>query len=137
MSLTPEEKRDQEAEERGDFRHCDPDVDYEALDATRDREAAERARKDVHTEHCCLRHGCKYMAPQTPCTVESGEKKQSHPCEFCDMENADGVRPALRSFVDDFEGDFMVDGVIVDDPDSRWGCLTRLYKAAKTALDNS
>jgi len=135
MSLTPEEKRDMEAETRGDFRHCDPDVDYAELDATRDREEAEEANKDVHTEHCCLRHGCKYIAPLTPCTVESGEKEQSFPCEECDIEARNPLRKALKSFVDDFEGDFMVDGEIVDDPDGRWGCLTRLYKEAKEALD--
>lgn len=36
--LTPEERRDLEAERRGDFRHCDPDVDYEELDRIRDQE---------------------------------------------------------------------------------------------------
>jgi hypothetical protein len=45
--------------------------------------------KDVHTEHCCVKHGCKYawQASTKPhCTVESGEKKQSYPCEICDEE---------------------------------------------------
>lgn len=45
--------------------------------------------KDVHTEHCCSTHGCKYSLQRThalqrtPCTVVSGEKPQSHPCEYC------------------------------------------------------
>lgn len=42
--------------------------------------------KDVHTEHCCIRHGCKYAwQPSTKphCTVESGEKEQSFSCEQC------------------------------------------------------
>ena len=39
---------------------------------------------DVHTEHCCAEHGCKYGNDN--CTVASGEKKQSYPCETCDWE---------------------------------------------------
>lgn len=42
--------------------------------------------KDVHTEHCCKKHGCKYTLTLTPpdsCTVVSGEKEQSFPCEDC------------------------------------------------------
>ena len=90
--------------------------------------------KDVHTEHCCYRHGCKYG--KDDCPVEMGDKEQSFPCEQCDEEAADPVRAALQSFVDDFEGDFVLeDGTVVDDPDARWGCLTRLYKEAKEALD--
>lgn len=38
--------------------------------------------KDVHTEHCCLKHGCKYGDPK--CTVITKQKSQSHPCEDCD-----------------------------------------------------
>lgn len=47
---------------------------------------------DVHTEHCCVQHGCKYgflgtmHAGLKRCTVMTGEKKQTHPCEFCDEE---------------------------------------------------
>ena len=37
--------------------------------------------KDVHTEHCCKVHGCKYG--DDDCTVAYGEKTQSHPCEAC------------------------------------------------------
>lgn len=90
--------------------------------------------KDVHTEHCCKRHGCKYGDPL--CTVERLEKEQSFPCEMCGVEAADPVRSALQAFVDDFEGDFMIDDRIVDKPDDRWGCLTRLYKGARAALDD-
>lgn len=40
--------------------------------------------KDVHTEHCCSTHGCKYGdLSRTECTVVSGEKQQSFPCEVC------------------------------------------------------
>ena len=40
--------------------------------------------KDVHTEHCCARHGCKYGDPE--CSVALGIKKQSWNCETCDYE---------------------------------------------------
>lgn len=40
--------------------------------------------KDVHTEHCCAHHGCKYSKPE--CTVITGQKRQSHMCEWCDEE---------------------------------------------------
>ncbi len=38
---------------------------------------------DVHTEHCCARHGCKYSDGRR-CTVVTGQKPQSYPCETCD-----------------------------------------------------
>jgi|15BtaG_2_1085339.scaffolds.fasta_scaffold06105_4 hypothetical protein len=38
---------------------------------------------DVHTEHCCSVHGCKYGNRENDCTVESGEKRQSFLCEYC------------------------------------------------------
>ncbi len=38
--------------------------------------------KDVHTEHCCSTHGCKYGDDEN-CTVESGRAPQSFPCEYC------------------------------------------------------
>jgi hypothetical protein len=39
---------------------------------------------DVHTRHCCIKHGCKYGSSN--CTVTSGEKVQEYPCEQCDEE---------------------------------------------------
>lgn len=39
--------------------------------------------KDVHTEHCCFDHGCKYG--DDDCPVTSGKKEQSFPCETCDF----------------------------------------------------
>jgi hypothetical protein len=45
--------------------------------------AAGTYEKDVHTEHCCKAHGCKYGDGQL-CPVESGAKPQSFPCEACD-----------------------------------------------------
>lgn len=37
--------------------------------------------KCVHTEHCCILHGCKYG--DADCPVENGRKKQSYLCEGC------------------------------------------------------
>mgnify|MGYP003116569525 CR=1 FL=1 len=93
-----------------------------------------RDDKDVHTEHCCYRHGCKYMDHR--CSVLTKQKEQSFPCEQCDEEAADPVRSALQDFVDSFEGDFMWRGDIVDEPDKRWSQFTRLYERAKAALDD-
>jgi hypothetical protein len=38
--------------------------------------------KDVHTEHCCILHGCKYGRNET-CTVVQKVAPQSYVCEFC------------------------------------------------------
>lgn len=49
--------------------------------------------------------------------------------------DADGpVRSFLRSFVSDFEGDFVLDGRIVDNPRALWGPLVPLYEGARRAL---
>lgn len=50
--------------------------------------------KDVHTEHCCIRHGCKYafggqQITGNTCTVVNGSKRQSFACERCDDELVD------------------------------------------------
>jgi len=37
----------------------------------------------VHTEHCCVLHGCKYG--NKDCPVELGFKRQSYLCEYCDF----------------------------------------------------
>jgi len=52
--------------------------------------------KDVHTEHCCARHGCKYNwdSEGQNCSVVRGEKPQSFPCEQCEY---DGCR--LRELI--------------------------------------
>lgn len=41
--------------------------------------------KCVHTEHCCVIHGCKYGADD--CPVETKKKRQSRKCETCRMED--------------------------------------------------
>lgn len=38
--------------------------------------------RDVHTEHCCVQHGCKYG--KEDCTVMTGKKVQSRLCELCE-----------------------------------------------------
>ena len=43
--------------------------------------------KDVHTEHCCIIHGCKY-GKDDECTVMLRISPQSYPCESC---NNDGI----------------------------------------------
>lgn len=45
--------------------------------------------KDVHTEHCCIVHGCKYGEEDT-CTVVTKEHPQSYRCERCEQ---DGIDP--------------------------------------------
>jgi len=40
------------------------------------------SEKDVHTEHCCVRHGCKY-GEDFFCTVVQKKKPQSFICEHC------------------------------------------------------
>lgn len=42
---------------------------------------ASNRQTDVHTEHCCVEHGCKYG--NRDCPVETGTKIQSYPCESC------------------------------------------------------
>jgi len=42
------------------------------------------SNRDVHTEHCCKKHGCKYA--DAKCTVTTGKKLQSGPCETCESE---------------------------------------------------
>lgn len=40
--------------------------------------------KCVHTEHCCIKHGCKYGDEN--CPVELGIKQQSYDCESCGID---------------------------------------------------
>ena len=40
---------------------------------------------DVHTERCCIRHGCEYDI-DAACTVMTGKARQSGPCQVCKME---------------------------------------------------
>lgn len=38
--------------------------------------------RDAHTEHCCVKHGCKY-GRQGGCSVVDDGKPQSYPCWVC------------------------------------------------------
>jgi hypothetical protein len=42
-------------------------------------------KTDVHTRHCCVKHGCKYN--DDDCTVYHGSLKQEYPCEYCGFED--------------------------------------------------
>lgn len=44
-------------------------------------------KSDVHTEHCCIHHGCKYN--QENCSVVSNKKIQSGKCEGCYLRDPD------------------------------------------------
>lgn len=46
--------------------------------------------KDVHTEHCCIFHGCKYG--NDDCTVTTKRASQSFRCETCEYAGID-IRP--------------------------------------------
>jgi len=41
-------------------------------------------RTNVHTEHCCLKHGCKYG--NALCPVATGRQPQSFLCEACEWD---------------------------------------------------
>jgi hypothetical protein len=45
--------------------------------------------QDVHTEHCCLKHGCKYN--DEDCTVTTKKAPQSFPCYDCREEQEERV----------------------------------------------
>lgn len=47
-----------------------------------DGRSPEQEDTDVHTEHCCRLHGCKYG--DLDCPVETGVKAQTSWCEDCD-----------------------------------------------------
>jgi hypothetical protein len=54
-------------------------------------EPGPESEKDVHTEHCCIRHGCKYG--KEDCPVVTRAKKQSFACEYCQYD-AEGYTQA-------------------------------------------
>ncbi len=51
--------------------------------------------KDVHTEHCCAVHGCKYG--DEDCTVVEKLRPQSYLCEDClwALEHTEEIRASL------------------------------------------
>jgi hypothetical protein len=48
--------------------------------------------KDVHTEHCCVRHSCKYGEDDFYCTVRTKKKRQSFVCESCEEEGITNLK---------------------------------------------
>ena len=51
---------------------------------------------DVHTEHCCAEHGCKYS--DKDCSVVTKQLKQSYPCEAC-VEREDHLSTQEHEFL--------------------------------------
>ena len=49
--------------------------------------------KDVHTEHCCKEHGCKYG--DVDCSVVAQGWVQSFPCPQCRHDQEDSLRRAF------------------------------------------
>lgn len=48
---------------------------------------------NVHTEHCCILHGCKYGYEH--CPVVLGLQRQSFSCEECEEFNEHPLNPSL------------------------------------------
>jgi hypothetical protein len=79
-------------------------------------ETIEPRYSDVHTEHCCAIHGCKYgyddeelvagfkwedfgFKNKPECTVTTGQHSQTYPCEYCYEAGADEERFVRRDGV--------------------------------------
>ena len=59
-------------------------------------------KTDVHTRHCCKKHGCKYG--DKDCTVVTGKLKQEYPCESCynEMTASEVVFEEMEMLVDEY-----------------------------------
>lgn len=69
--------------------------------------------KDVHTEHCCRFHGCKYNSKD--CTVVHKGALQAYPCEDCDAEQGRAIQ----------EERFPRCGLLPKNPDDNMPCFLR------------
>ena len=58
--------------------------------------------KDVHTEHCCIVHGCKYGKDEE-CTVVQKRQPQSYPCESCSNEGMDPTKGTPETNIYNFK----------------------------------
>ncbi len=47
----------------------------------------------VHAAHCCVVHGCKYLADSEDCPVVRHRVRQEALCERCDDDRRDPSRP--------------------------------------------
>lgn len=78
-------------------------------------------QKDVHTEHCCIAHGCKYC--DDDCPVWLGYKQQSYLCESCtcwddpDADHHKGIPPVTKETITERRNSLKAN-VITDDLDS-------------------
>lgn len=52
----------------------------------------------VHAAHCCAKHGCKYALHDADCPVFRGVVEQEHPCEFCEIDDAESA-PVIAQVV--------------------------------------
>ncbi len=57
--------------------------------------------KDVHTEHCCIVHRCKY-GKDNECTVVQKRQPQSYPCEYCSEEGMDPTKETPETSIYNF-----------------------------------
>lgn len=57
--------------------------------------------KDVHTEHCCIIHGCKYGDKE--CTVTTRTQPQSYPCEECGIDRIDPTKGDAETTIYNFQ----------------------------------
>lgn len=48
------------------------------------KKAQTKSDRCVHTQHCCVQHGCKYG--HADCPVATRQKVQSYPCEYCNWD---------------------------------------------------
>jgi hypothetical protein len=62
--------------------------------------AADTSARDVHTGHCCLRHGCKYgydlEGGEQECTVANGSKVQDYFEQACCVDVYDELDAEMR-----------------------------------------
>jgi len=58
--------------------------------------------KDVHTEHCCIVHGCKY-GQDDECTVVQKRQPQSYPCEYCSDKGLDPSKGTPETSIFNFK----------------------------------
>jgi hypothetical protein len=85
----PEEMEDAEYVGAEDFGYVEEHIREDILERILPKPEKEEAT-DVHTEHCCVLHGCKY-GKDDECSVMLGDKSQSFPCEQCRIDGIDFV----------------------------------------------
>ena len=88
--------------------------------------------RDVHTEHCCIHHGCKYG--KDDCPVETGQKEQSFPCEACGFYEF-RVEQHLKALKKAAEA-YQKDPINALDKPSSWQKLSDLLRLATTEVKN-